>query len=191
MATIEKFEELQCWQSARELCKEISEFVQEHEFRKNFVLVKQIMSSSGSSMDNIAEGIERGGNKEFIYFPGIARGSLDEVKSQLYRAFDQGYIDNTNLEKTYKLCTKTGKLITGLINYLKTCDRKGFRFNQKLSVTSKKDEENLERKSNKNEKAKKTENRELRTENQPTTNREPTTTSVSVSPRYPSKLPSC
>jgi four helix bundle protein len=86
MATIKKFEDIEAWQKARVLCQEIYRISREGQFAKDFALRNQICASSGSIMDNIAEGFERGGRKEFIQFLGIAKGSSGEVKSQLYRA---------------------------------------------------------------------------------------------------------
>jgi four helix bundle protein len=128
MSAIKRFEDLKCWQSAGELCKLIYQFTRKENFSKDFSLVKQIRDSSGSGMDNIAEGFERGGNNEFIQFLSVSRGSIAEVKSQLYRAFDQRYIDENELNKAYGLSTQTGKETTNLMLYLKNSDMKGFKF---------------------------------------------------------------
>ena len=97
------FEELKIWQSARELCKDIYAIARKEEFSKDFRFVSQITASAGSIMDNIAEGFETDGNKEFLEFLSIAKGSCGEVRSQIYRAYDVGYIDedtfNTLLNK--------------------------------------------------------------------------------------------
>ncbi len=87
------FEDLRIWQSARELSKEIYRISRFPEFSKDYRFVGQITSAMGSVMDNIAEGFERDGNKEFFQFLSIAKGSCGEVRSQLYRAYDAGYID--------------------------------------------------------------------------------------------------
>ena len=128
MSTIKCFEDLRCWQSARELCKLIYGFTRKEKFSKDFSLVKQIRDSSGSGMDNISEGFDRAGNKEFIQFLSVSRGSIAEVKSQLYRALDQNYIDENEFQQAYNLSTQTGKETTNLIIYLKNSDMKGFKF---------------------------------------------------------------
>jgi len=118
MATIERFEDLDCWKKARELSRFIYNLTTKDIFSKDFSLVNQIRSSSGSSMDNISEGFDRGGNKEFKQFLSISRGSLGEVRSQLYRALDRDYITNEEFNHGHKLCTQTSKLVSGLITYL-------------------------------------------------------------------------
>ena len=92
MARINKFEDLEIWQKAREICQYVEVLIQTTSLKTNFSLKDQIDRSSGSVMDNIAEGFERNGNREFIQFLSIAKGSVGEVKSQSYRAFDKKLI---------------------------------------------------------------------------------------------------
>lgn len=128
MATIKSFEELEVWKTARELCKVVFEITLKEPFSKDFSLKNQIRSSSGSAMDNIAEGFERGGRKEFIQFLGISKGSAGEVCSQLYRAFDQEYISQESFDKGLVLAKRVGKMDQGLIDYLNTTEIKGSKY---------------------------------------------------------------
>lgn len=122
---IEKFSDLEIWKSARELSKKINEISQIAPFDKDYRFRDQIKAAAGSIMDNIAEGFERGGNKEFIQFLYIAKGSAGETRSQLYRAFDFGYIDEETLERLVKIAESISTRIASLINYLKSSDYKG------------------------------------------------------------------
>jgi len=125
---IEKFEDLDIWQDARELCIHIRGICESDKFSKDFTLKNQILSSSGSIMDNIAEGFERGGNKEFIQFLFIAKGSCGETRSQLYRAKDYGYISVEKSEELIKTTSILSKKISALINYLQSSSFKGNKF---------------------------------------------------------------
>lgn len=125
---IERFEDLEIWQEARELSKKIKELTSEHEFAKNFKLRDQIRDSSGSVMDCIAEGFERGGNKEFTQFLSIAKGSCGETRSQSYRAFDYEYITQEDLDDLLDRCIRLSKKISSFMNYLKKSDFKGSKY---------------------------------------------------------------
>ncbi|MFO7842764.1 MAG: four helix bundle protein [Bacteroidales bacterium] len=128
MAKIEKFEDLEVWQVARELCKIVYTLTKKDPFCKDFELVRQIRKSSGSIMDNIAEGYERDGNKEFIQFLSISKGSCGEVRSQSYRAFDQSYISKEEFEKLYNKASSISKMLSGFINYLRKFEIRGVKY---------------------------------------------------------------
>lgn len=128
MATILKFEDLVSWKSSRELSKTIYSITSKGAFARDFDLRNQIRRSSGSVMDNIAEGFERGGKGEFIQFLGIAKGSVGEVRSQLYRAADQNYITQQEFDVLYNQANDIGKMIMGLIKYLQETDIKGQKY---------------------------------------------------------------
>jgi four helix bundle protein len=103
MATVNNFEDLEIWKLAREICKDIYVIINYPKFSKDFGLVRQINDSSGSVMDNIAEGFEREGNKEFSQFLFISKGSCGECRSQLIRAFDRQYISETEFKTIYNI----------------------------------------------------------------------------------------
>lgn len=125
---IERFEDLEIWKEARELCKFVFELTSIEIFNKDFKFRDQIRSSSGSIMDNIAEGFERGGNKEFIQFLYISKGSCGETRSQAYRAFDFKYISEADLNKLNTNTISQSTKIANLIKYLKNSDLKGAKF---------------------------------------------------------------
>lgn len=128
MATIERFEDVKAWQLARELCKQINRYTLNGAFSKDFKLIGQIKGSSGSVMDNIAEGFERGGNKEFIQFLSISKGSAGEVKSQLYRALDNDYITQAAFDEAYAKADEISKMLGGLMAYLSKSEVKDPKF---------------------------------------------------------------
>ena len=127
MATVRRFEELECWKAARELCKQITTLTGNRKFLNDYKLINQIRASSGSGMDNIAEGFDRGGNREFIQFLFIAKGSVGETKSQLYRAMDQQYISKEEFDDAHKVAETCSKQISKLTHYLLNTDRKGIK----------------------------------------------------------------
>ena len=95
MATFKCFEEKKAWQKARVLNEKVGNYIDDGRFKRNFRLIDQIEGSAGSVMDNIAEGFERSGNREFLQFLYISKGPCGEFRSQLYRALDRKYIQQT------------------------------------------------------------------------------------------------
>jgi len=128
MATIKRFEDLEIWLEARRLSKEIILISKNTDLNKDFKLKEQIKSSSGSVMDNIAEGFERNGNAEFRQFLSIAKGSAGESRSQLYRLFDNGYINEGELIILVASYEKLSVKIHNFITYLNKKDFKGTKF---------------------------------------------------------------
>ena len=116
MAVVRDFEELAIFQKARELSKKIYPITQRGEFKYDTRFVQQIRAAAGSIMDNIAEGFERTGNKEFLNFLYIAKGSCGEVRSQLIRANDLGYMTKEEYDELYTECRK---LSAGIMNFIK------------------------------------------------------------------------
>lgn len=99
MSKIERFEDLIAWQKARELTRVIYANTQSGPFAKDFGLSNQIQRAAVSIMSNIAEGFERGGRGEFHQFLSMAKASCAELRSQLYVAFDNGYLDRTKFRE--------------------------------------------------------------------------------------------
>jgi four helix bundle protein len=128
MATVSNFEDLEIWQMARQQALDIYQLYIQELFSKDWELKNQINAASGSVMDNIAEGFERSGNKEFLNFLLISKGSNGEVRSQLYRAYDRKYLSIEKFEELKLKCTALSKKITSFIKYLKESDQKGFRY---------------------------------------------------------------
>ncbi len=128
MPTVSQFEDLEIWKLARQQSIDIWNEYQKESFSKDWELRNQINAPSGSVMDNIAEGFERSGNKEFCNFLIIAKASNGEVRSQLYRAFDRKYLSAERLEELKQKYLDLSKKITSLIKYLKTSESKGFRY---------------------------------------------------------------
>ena len=125
---VKRFEDLEIWQEAREICKIVFTITSKAPFCNDFKFRDQIRASGGSAMDNIAEGFDRGGNKEFHQFLSVVRGSTGEVRSQTYRAYDYKYINeemfNNLLERTDSLSRKT----YNLMQHLKNSDIKGLKY---------------------------------------------------------------
>ena len=125
---IERFEDMEMWQKARELSKVVYEITRYEKFSKDYRFRDQIRAASGSVMDNIAEGFEREGNKEFIKFLSYSKGSIGEVRSQTYRAYDCSYIDKLKYEDLIERTESLSKQLKGFMSYLKSSDYKGSRF---------------------------------------------------------------
>ena len=128
MANITKSEDIEIWQLARILNKEIYPFLQKLQEKRNYELNKQIERSAGSIMDNIAEGFERDGTREFIQFLAISKASAGEVRSQLYRALDRELINADNFDKFQSDCLLIGNKLGKFINYLNSTEIKGRKF---------------------------------------------------------------
>ena len=136
MATIERFEDIISWQEARKFNLQIGALIDGGRFKQNYRLINQIEGSAGSVMDNIAEGFERNGNKEFIQFLYIAKGSCGELRSQLYRALDRKYITDIEFETFSIHAKKISNLIHKFITYLENSDKKGIKYKTRTDKSS-------------------------------------------------------
>ncbi len=125
---VKYFEDLEVWQEARQLTRQVYRLTENSRFSKDFGLSNQIQRAAVSIMSNVAEGFERGGNQEFIQFLYIAKGSCGEVRSQLYVALDQGYVAQKESDELIKSCRHLSVMISNLIDYLKRSGMKGEKF---------------------------------------------------------------
>jgi four helix bundle protein len=116
-----RFEDLDCWKEARQLTRQVYEAIEQNSaWKRDARLCSQIQSAAGSVMANIAGGFVRRSNKEFVQFLFIAMSSSAEVRSHLYIAVDQGYLSKDSFESIYAQADKVGRIISGLIKYLRT-----------------------------------------------------------------------
>jgi four helix bundle protein len=134
MASIQKFEEIEAWQEARELTRQIYWLTSQGKFARDFTLKDQIKRASISITSNIAEGFDRGGNREFIQFLSTAKGSASELKSQLYVALDVGYIDKSEFTSLYQQAHSIVLLLGGFIRYLQQSELRGHKFKTAASA---------------------------------------------------------
>lgn len=132
MATIKSFEDIEAWKKARLFAREIYAITLDGSFAKDYSLKNQINESSGSIMDNIAEGFERGGNKEFINFLSYAKGSAGEARSQLYRANDRKHITDETFNKLKDDALEISRMISGFMSYLQNSEIRGSKFLEPL-----------------------------------------------------------
>ncbi len=128
MAKIERFEDLEIWQLAREICKDVWSIIQNTSLQRDYKLREQINGASGSIMDNISEGFERDGNREFINFLSIAKASCGETRSQLYRCLDRNHIDEETFKKISEKAILNSRKIKSFMIYLKNSGIKGSKY---------------------------------------------------------------
>lgn len=133
MATITKFEDLEVWKLARELSQHVYPLTFIEPIKSDFRLKDQMRGSSGSIMDNIAEGFERGSQLEFINSLSYSKGEVGELKSQLYRCLDNGYISKEAFDELYKKADTLTKKITAFISYLNASKIRGQKFKNRDS----------------------------------------------------------
>ena len=120
---IERFEDIEAWQLARELTRKVYKLTRKPKFARDFGLKGQIQDAAGSTMHNIAEGFDSETNPEFIRFLRYAKRSCTEVQSELYVALDQQYIINNEFQDVYDHAGRTRAAIRGFITYLVSYER--------------------------------------------------------------------
>ncbi|HEA29895.1 MAG TPA: four helix bundle protein [Leeuwenhoekiella sp.] len=128
MAHYNSFEQLDIYQISRSICNEIWEIIVDSSLAKDYKLKDQINGSSGSVMDNIAEGFGLGGNKEFINFLGFSKGSCCEMKAQLQRCLDRKHIDQDQYDELEAKSQNLIDQISKFSNYLKSSEKRGSKF---------------------------------------------------------------
>lgn len=133
---VENFEDLAIYQKSCELAKQVYDITRKGEFKSDYRFVQQIRAAAGSVSDNIAEGFERQGNKEFINFLYIAKGSCGEVRSQVTRAHNVGFIDDNTFSQMFVDCKKLSAGILNMINSLKRSTVTGTRYAQPTPLNS-------------------------------------------------------
>jgi four helix bundle protein len=128
MATAKRFEDLEAFQMARELTKQLYRVTGTGRFARDYGLRDQITRAAISVMSNVAEGFERGGDKEFLQFLSLAKGSCGEIRAQLYVGIDQGYIDEQQFTTLVDQASRIGRALAGLMKYLRESQFRGSKF---------------------------------------------------------------
>lgn len=128
MPTYKRFEDLPIWQQARKLAIQVKRLTEKEKFSKDFKFVSQITDSAGSAMDNIAEGLERGSQFEFVNHLSYSKGSTGETRSQLYRSFDFGYIEQNEADELIAAYDDLASHIANFIAYLNKSEIRGKKF---------------------------------------------------------------
>jgi four helix bundle protein len=126
--TFKRFEDIEAWQRARTLTKEVYLLARKEPLRKDFFFCDQLRRAAISTMANIAEGFDRGGNPEFLHFLSIAKGSSAEFRSHLYVALDASYVSEEDFASLMRMSDECSRMIQGLMQYLKTSSLKGSKF---------------------------------------------------------------
>ena len=125
---VQNFEDLNVWKQARLLTQEVYRLTKTEKFSRDFGLRDQIQRAAISVMSNIAEGFERGRNQEFSQFLYLAKASCGEVMSQLYVAFDQGYVTHDETEKLRQSFKRLSGMISNLVTYMRQSEMRGEKF---------------------------------------------------------------
>jgi len=126
--SFQRFEDIGAWQRGRELARLIYQITDRDPLARDFGLRDQLRRAAVSVVSNIAEGFERGGTGEFRQFLSQAKGSAGEIRAQLYVALDAGLVSQKEFEAAYALADETGRMIAGLIRYLRQTEMRGQKY---------------------------------------------------------------
>lgn len=135
MASIRQFEDIEAWKEARIFTKAVYVASSTGAFAKDFGLRDQMRRASVSILSNISEGFERSGNREFLQFLALAKGSCGEVRAQLYVALDQGYLPESAFRQLLDHSQRISRLLGAFISYLKRSDLRGTKFDTTAPAT--------------------------------------------------------
>lgn len=133
MSTIKSFEELEIWNEARRLYKKVLGLIKREAVTKDFRFKSNMKEAAGSVMDNIAEGFERDSRLEFVNALSYSKGSTGEVRSQLFRGFDNEYWNEAELNELNEEYKNLASHIANFIRYLNSSDQKGLKFKDRKS----------------------------------------------------------
>jgi four helix bundle protein len=136
VATVQRFEDLEVWQDARALVRRVYPLSAKFPNHETFGLTNQLKRAAVSVMSNIAEGFERGSNKEFVQFLFIARASCAEVRSHLYVALDLNYAPQSEIEEAREHSERLSRRLKTLIDYLQHSEMKGHKFHDEPAIYS-------------------------------------------------------
>ena len=128
MSTYQRFTEMEIWKESKSLVKKVYTTTTIGPFSRDWALKDQIRRASISIPCNIAEGFERGGNKEFIQYLSYAKGSAGEVFTQLHIAFDLGYLHKEDFIRLEQQVTRISYMVGGFMKYLKRSGQKGTKY---------------------------------------------------------------
>ena len=128
MGKFQRFTELEVWEYSKTMAIDIYRKTSEGPFKRDWSLRDQMRKAAVSIPSNIAEGFERGGTGEFMYFLSIAKGSNGELATQLIIALEIGYLSKKEFDRLSERSEEVGKMLGGFIKYLKKCDQKGFKY---------------------------------------------------------------
>jgi four helix bundle protein len=133
MAIIRRFEDIEAWRKARDLTKVVYGLTNDGALARDFALKDQMRRAAISVMANIAEGFERDGNKEFLQFLAVAKGSRGELRSHLTVASDQHYMTRTQYESCYGKAVEVSRMVSGLMRHLRSSQMRGEKYRKPLA----------------------------------------------------------